>query len=349
MGIQQRFFGRAVALSFTLWALAGCGTDMDLEPAAELLEQPPAVIEAQLTSAQHKARCDAVKSRASLKGITNALVYAGVAQHETRMGHCWSEATSACQGPYSSYCGGPVLAGAFDGPCSYQQGGLGMYQFDSGTYSQTLAEHSSTILTLSGNIDKALSFIINKVRYCPNTPIFNSEAEVITWINNAKPGTASYDTFMSAMAWCYNGCSPGSACDHAARTLDYKTAANYLYNTYGSSYWYGGGTGGSCVYGDGLYCGGNGVTGDSRTLYRCTSGSVSVAEVCIECERMPVGQNDRCKAAACPYGDGLYCGGNGIGGSTSTLYQCTAGKVTTKQVCANGCERMPVGQNDRCK
>lgn len=355
MGIQLQwpasspaFQGRALAFGLTLLALTGCGTEVYSDEEA-ILAEPPAVIEAELTATQHRARCDAVKSRASVLGITNPLVYAGVAQHETQLGHCWSEATSACQGPYSAYCGGPVLAGAADGPCSYQQGGLGMYQFDAGTYTQTLNANGTGILSLNGNIDKAFPFIINKIRYCPNTPLFNSDAEVIAWINSAKPGTANYDTYMAAIAWCYNGCSPGGSCNHAARTQDYKNATNYLYTTYGSSYWYGGSSSQNCIYGDGLYCGGNGVTGDSRTLYRCTGGSVSVAEVCIECERMPVGYNDRCKSMACPYGNGQYCGGNGIGGNTNTLYQCTDGEVTTVQVCASGCERMPVGYNDRCK
>lgn len=340
---------RNVVLTLVVLAASACGP---VEKLPEEEEQgfsssdAPGRIQSNLTSSQHRARCDAIKTSSAGKAITNGLVIAGVAQLETQMGHCWSEATSSCQGPYSSYCGGPVLAGAADGPCSLRQGGLGMYQFDSGTYDQTLAEQGTTILSLSGNISRAVSFIINKVWSCPNTPYFNSESEVIAWINKAKPGTTEYYQYMKAMAWCYNGCAPDSGCDHDAMLQRYKSATDYLYNLYGYNYWYG--TAQSCPYGDGLYCGGNGVTGNARNLYRCTGGSVTLAEVCIECERMPIGQNDRCKAMACPYGNGLYCGGNAIGGSSNTLYRCTDGKITTYQVCANGCVKAPVGQNDHC-
>ena len=34
--------------------------------------------------------------------------------------------------------GGPIIAGGADGPCADMQGGLGMFQFDAGTYQQTV-------------------------------------------------------------------------------------------------------------------------------------------------------------------------------------------------------------------
>lgn len=148
-----------------------------------------------------------------------------------------------CQGPWSSECGGPVVAGAFDGSCSAQEGGLGMYQLDSGTYSQTLATYGSQVLTVSGNASAGINVIIEKIRSCPNTPSFGTTADVISWINSATPGTANYDTFMAAMAWCYNGCPPGVAwCDHSAVKSSYTNATQTLLNTFGWSYWYGGGT-----------------------------------------------------------------------------------------------------------
>ncbi|HEX5752975.1 MAG TPA: hypothetical protein VFZ09_42620 [Archangium sp.] len=225
-------------------ALAACGPleeekDFGLKDGPRELGQ----VEAELTVTQQRARADAIKANTAPKGITNPLVYAGVSYQETGLAHCWSEATWACQGPYSSDCGGPVIAGSGDGACSLQQGGLGMYQLDSGTYSQTLAQHGNGILNVAGNIDKGSNFIIYKVRYCPNTPNFNSDAEVIAWINSATPGTANYETFMAAMAWCYNGCAPGStSCSHETIKQKYKDSTSYLLNTFGSSYWYGGTT-----------------------------------------------------------------------------------------------------------
>jgi hypothetical protein len=103
-----------------------------------------------------------------------------------------------------------------------------------------------------------------------------------------------------------------------------------------------------CSLGNGLYCGGNGVPGDARNLYQCTNGAITLASACVACERMPSGTADRCKATKCPYGDGVYCGGNTVGGNTSTLYRCTAGKLTVVSSCAKGCFRAPVGTADRC-
>jgi hypothetical protein len=52
--------------------------------------------------------------------------------------------------------------------------------------------------------------------------------------------------------------------------------------------------------------------------------------------------------ASCPDGDGLYCGGHGIGGSSSVLYNCHAGSLESAAQCALGCEPMPSGEADRC-
>jgi len=222
-------------------ALAACGPIEEAQDSA--IPEELGKVQAELTVTQQRTRCDAVKTNTAPKGITNPLVYAGVSYQETGLAHCWSEATWACQGPYSSDCGGPVIAGSGDGACSLQQGGLGMYQLDSGTYTDTLNQHGSGILNVAGNIDKGTNFIIYKVRYCPNTPNFTSDAEVITWINSATPGTTNYETFMAAMAWCYNGCPPGvTYCSHETIKQAYKNSTSYLLNTFGSSYWYGGTT-----------------------------------------------------------------------------------------------------------
>jgi surface antigen len=109
---------------------------------------------------------------------------------------------------------------------------------------------------------------------------------------------------------------------------------------------------GACPQGDGLYCGGNGVSGDGSTLYRCTTGAgLSVVQACSAgCEPMPDGQDDRCRtSAACPFGAGLYCGGNGVSGDTSTLFRCGSGRIVVETKCAAGCRRMTNGANDACR
>src|SRR5690348_15988267 len=38
--------------------------------------------------------------------------------------------------------------------------------------------------------------------------------------------------------------------------------------------------GASCINGDGVFCGGDGVLGDINTLYQCTGGVATVSQVC---------------------------------------------------------------------
>ncbi|MCW5809392.1 MAG: CHAP domain-containing protein [Labilithrix sp.] len=107
---------------------------------------------------------------------------------------------------------------------------------------------------------------------------------------------------------------------------------------------------GTCGLGDGLYCGGNGAGTDKGALYRCTGGRPTLEQRCsMGCEWMPDGQNDRCRTNAhCPLGNGHYCGGNGVSGSSNVLFDCRNGVITPVERCANGCRRMPNGLNDVC-
>src|SRR5690606_12816140 len=81
-----------------------------------------------LTMDERRVRAGMIRDAASVRGLYNGFLLAGVADAETLMSHCWSELTWACKGPASSSCGGgPVVAGAGDGPCHIEQGGLGMF------------------------------------------------------------------------------------------------------------------------------------------------------------------------------------------------------------------------------
>jgi hypothetical protein len=108
---------------------------------------------------------------------------------------------------------------------------------------------------------------------------------------------------------------------------------------------------GSCPLGNGLYCGGNGITGSTGTLYRCTDGAITIEQTCSAgCFAKPAGEADACvdTTQTCSAGNGLYCGGNGIAGNANTLYSCQNGSITIASVCAAGCEARPVGFNDAC-
>ena len=139
---------------FVVLALAACS----VEPTTTGVEQT-------VSAEVKQERSALIRDAAAEMGIYNAALFGGIAVSETNLAHCWSEATYACMGPASSSCGGePIIAGSADGPCSDQQGGLGMFQFDSGTYAQTLDTYGPTILTVEGNTAQAVAFVVERVK-----------------------------------------------------------------------------------------------------------------------------------------------------------------------------------------
>jgi hypothetical protein len=110
-----------------------------------------------------------------------------------------------------------------------------------------------------------------------------------------------------------------------------------------------------CPGGDGLFCGGDAVTGDANTLFCCYLGSKTPAQPPCQggCQvRGPINGkpiNDRCVVQSCPSTNGPYCGGDGVPGCPNTLYQCVNGDLTNPTVCANGCQVAPPGVDDYCR
>ena len=186
-----------------------------------------------LTSAQRKTRAELIRDTAAASGMTNAALLAGIGEVETNFAHCWSEATWACQGPASSSCGGgPVIAGASDGPCSAQQGGLGMFQFDSGTFSQTIATYGANIVTIQGNVDAVIPFLVTRAKQ--SVTGIHTDAEALAWMNSIKiqDGDAEYEKWLYFIAWRYNGCM---GC--TAQINKYRNGTNKLSGEFGPGFW----------------------------------------------------------------------------------------------------------------
>src|SRR5690348_13972504 len=183
-------------------------------------------------SAARRPRSAAIRDVAASRGLTNGVLLAGIAQVETGLSHCWSEATWACKGPTSSFCGGPVIAGASDGPCSSQQGGLGMFQFDAGTYQQTLARDGQAILQLDGNISHAVDFVANIV--AQEVSGVNNRAEAIAWMNSIPivSTNARFKQWNDILACRYNG-----RCGSASQAAKYRDATLSAFTEFGNGFW----------------------------------------------------------------------------------------------------------------
>ncbi|MBA3397175.1 MAG: hypothetical protein H0T89_31390 [Deltaproteobacteria bacterium] len=186
-----------------------------------------------LTSAQRRSRAELIRDTAAAAGMTNAALLAGIGEVETNFAHCWSEATWACKGPNSSSCGnGPVIAGASDGACSLQQGGLGMFQFDSGTFSQTIATYGPDIVTLQGNVNAVIPFLLT--RAVESVEGVNTRAEALAWMNSIRiaDGDAKYEAWLYFVAWRYNGCK---GC--TTQINKYRNGTNKLRDEFGPEFW----------------------------------------------------------------------------------------------------------------
>jgi len=166
-----------------------------------------------------------INERASLREIHQVAILAGIANAETGLTHCWADATWSCQGPSSSSCrGGAIVAGAGDGPCWKRQGGLGLFQLDGGTYAQTLHREGSNILTLAGNIDAGIDFIIRMVKTAKR---LRSDQAAIEWINGISVGGSRYFEWIDIVVEYYNGCRRNSCSVFSDRWYHYdgKTRA----------------------------------------------------------------------------------------------------------------------------
>lgn len=105
-----------------------------------------------------------------------------------------------------------------------------------------------------------------------------------------------------------------------------------------------------CVEG-GYYCGGEQVSGDPRSLYRCNKdGSSTLTATCATaCIVAPPGKDDACSQAPACVTNGTYCGGDKVNGDPNVLYRCNAGStISVVRRCPNGCQ-INKNDDDTCK
>ncbi len=222
-----------------------------------------------LSTSNRVARYARIRDAAAARGVANAYLLAGIAYTEGGLAHCWSEATWACQGPRSPDCGGgPVIAGAYDGPCSLQEGGLGMFQFDAGTFQQTIGKYGPGIVTIEGQTAAAVDFVTNMVMISAYTTDAETPAKARAWINRFDPNNGVLrDQWVKTVLRHYNGCQPGWEC-WSSRYPKYNDGlSQVLADTQGTGFWRAGTT---CPGGSGV------VVGAIEAKYRQLGGCDSL-------------------------------------------------------------------------
>lgn len=231
----------------------------------------------ELTGPQRSVKYEQIRTAARAHGVDGtAYLFAGIAYSETGLAHCWSEATWACQGPASPDCGGgPVIAGAGDGPCSIREGGLGMFQFDSGTFTDTLNRYGNRVLVMDGQLEHAVDYVVNMVKISVYTTDAETDAKALAWINRFDPNNGTLrDQWVKTVTRYYNGCQPSWSC-WSQRYSHYNAGLTQVLNdTGGTGYWRQGGSGNSggsvtCAGGSGTVIGA--IADKYRLLGACTS------------------------------------------------------------------------------
>ncbi|MEO7095747.1 MAG: MYXO-CTERM sorting domain-containing protein [Polyangiales bacterium] len=200
------------------------------EPVAE------STTEQELSAAVRRERATLIRDAAAEMGMFNAALLGGIAISETGLAHCFSEVSFGCPGPDSPSCGGPIIAGGADGPCSDMQGGLGMFQFDSGTYAQTVSTYGPTILTVEGNTAQAVNFV--ETRLDQDIASVSSWGTAMSYMNNVPlvAGDPTTEEWAAFLACRYNGCcSTSTTC--TTRAKGYRDNAIAIYNEYGGAFW----------------------------------------------------------------------------------------------------------------
>ncbi len=256
----------------------GCtiGDDGDDPPAGEVPERGPP-LSIQLSVGAKVPRYARIRDAASARGMRNSFLLAGIANDETGLAMCWSEATWACQGPASADCnGGPVIAGSADGPCSARQGGLGMFQFDAGTYTDTINRYGADVLTVAGQTSDAIDYATWMVKVSAYTTGAETDDKARAWINRFDPNNgALVDQWIRTVVRYYNGCQPGWSCWNA-RYQTYSDGYHQAINE----------PGGLGFWSTNTRCGNSpAVVGEIEKKYLALGGCTSVVGVPITAEQ----------------------------------------------------------------
>lgn len=261
-----------------LLALVSCtsGEDGADPPEGDVPERGPP-LSIQLTVNAKQPRYARMRDAAAAHGMRNGFLLAGIANDETGLAMCWSEATWACQGPSSPDCGGgPVIAGSADGPCSARQGGLGMFQFDAGTYTDTINRYGTNVLTVAGQTSDAIDYAIWMVKISAYTTGAETDDKARAWINRFDPNNgALVDQWIRTVVRYYNGCQPSWSC------------WNDRYRTYSDGYHQAiNEPGGFAFWTPGTRCGNTpGVIGEIERKYLALGSCTSVLGIPITSEQ----------------------------------------------------------------
>jgi hypothetical protein len=117
------------------------------------------------------------------------------------------------------------------------QGGLGMFQFDAGTYAETLALYGDSILTIEGNTAQAVSYVADRVQM--HIAGVDGWLSAMTWLNDIPMDASDpkMDAYASFIVCRYNGCCTPTSSTCQMRAAGYRDNAIKAFNEMGAEFW----------------------------------------------------------------------------------------------------------------
>jgi hypothetical protein len=88
-----------------------------------------------------------------------------------------------------------------------------MFQFDAGTFTDTINKYGPAVLTIPGQTSAAIDYVTRMVRISAYTTDAETDEKARAWINRFDPGNAALrDQWIKTVVRYYNGCQPGWSC-----------------------------------------------------------------------------------------------------------------------------------------
>ena len=88
-----------------------------------------------------------------------------------------------------------------------------MFQFDAGTYAQTIGKYGQDVLTIAGQTTDAIDYVTWMVKVSAYTTDAETDAKARAWIDRFDPNNAALrDQWIKTVLRYYNGCQPGWSC-----------------------------------------------------------------------------------------------------------------------------------------
>ena len=114
-----------------------------------------------------------------------------------------------------------------------------MFQFDAGTYDQTLEREGERILTVAGNVDAAVDFTLSMVVRSRYIDGVDDNAQALEWMNQVRTDNALFHPWIQTVVHYYNGCVPGRCSVYESRYQSYSSKTVALIDELGEDFWYG--------------------------------------------------------------------------------------------------------------